>query len=369
MGGLSIRVLRAGIPLTPTRPAQKWLDEWGFQVYVKVEAEGLAGWGEALPAALNSTATYAKMAEEYAGLLAGVDHRDIRGVWERMYRASFSGGHGVTTGAMSAIDMALWDLRAKELGVPLQSLLGSTTGRARRYASLARYSGPEDVLKVVAGLLEEGFTLVKIHQGREDTLDTMRLIRKELGYEPKIAVDLNCAFRYEDARGFAEKIARFEPYWVEEPVWPHDDYDALAKLNRVVPIAAGENEFSINQFKTMLEKEAATYYQPDAAKVGGITPLLDLVSLFKAYNVGIAFHNRPHNGWISTIASACVAIGTHIDAWVETPPTDIPKKYFEHRVALKKDQIFPEGPGISIRPREPLPEPGASKPLIFHGET
>lgn len=368
MGDLRFRVVKAGIPLSATKPPQKWTGEWSFQVYVKVEAEGRAGWGEALPAALNSVDTYAKMIEEYAKIAGGLDHRDIRGIWDKMYRASFSGGYGVTTGAMSAIDIALWDLRARELGVSLCSMLGSSTGRARRYASLARYSGPGEVLQIVRGLIEEGFTMVKLHQGREDTLEAMKLIRKELGYEVKVAVDMNCAFRFERAREFVEKISKFEPYWVEEPLWPHDDYGGLARLNKTVPIAAGENEFSLNQFLTMLEKESATYYQPDVAKVGGVTPLLDIISLLKAYNVGVAFHNRPHNGWVSTIATACVAVGTHVDAWVETPPTDIPQQYFEHHVKLKKDVILPEGLGISISPREPLPEPGTPTPLIFHGD-
>ncbi len=369
MDDFKIQVIKAGIPLSVTNPPQKWTGQWSFQVYAKAQAKGKRGWGETLPAALNSIDTYSTMMDGYIKIIGDADHHDIRGIWEKMSRSSFSGGYGVSTGAMSAIDIALWDLRARELGMPLSSLLGSNSGKARRYASLSRYNRPEEALQIVRGLIDEGLTLVKLHQSGTDTIDTMRLIRKELGYDIKIAADMNCAFKFNQAKEFVENMSKFEPYWIEEPLWPHDDYDGLAKLNRIAPIAGGENEFSINQFLAMLQKESLSYYQPDVAKIGGITPLLDLVSLFKAYNSGIAFHSRPHNGWISTIASACVAIGTCIDAWIETPPNGIPGKYFEHRVTLDKEMICSNGIGISISPKEPVPEPGDFTPLIFHGET
>ena len=308
------------------------------------------------------------MIEDYLKIIGDLDHHDIRGIWEKMSGASFSGGYGITTGAMSAIDIALWDLRARELGVPLSSMLGGRSGRARRYASLSRYSGPDETFQIVRNLIDDGFTMVKLHQSSSDALDTLKLIRKELGYEVKIAADMNCAVRFNQAKEFVERMSKYEPYWIEEPLWPHDDYDGLAKLNRIAPIAGGENEFSVNQFLSMLQKESLSYYQPDVAKIGGITPLLDLVSLFKAYNAGIAFHSRPHNGWVSTIASACVAIGTCIDAWIETPPTKIPQEYFQHSVRMEKDIILPEGNGISLSPMEPVLGPSSPAPLFFHGE-
>ncbi len=369
MDDFKIQVVKAGIPLSVTNPPQKWNGQWSFQVYVKAQSHGKNGWGETLPAALNSIDTYSEMIEGFLKIIENSDHHDVRNIWEKMSRSSFSGGYGVTTGAMSAIDIALWDLKARELGVPLSSLLGSNSGKARRYASLSRYNSPEEALQIVMNLADKGFTLVKLHQSDLDTLETMKLIRKELGYDIKIAADMNCAFRFNQAREFVEKMAKFEPRWIEEPLWPHDDYDGLAKLNKIVPIAGGENEFSINQFLAMLQKESLSYYQPDVAKIGGITPLLDLIALFKAYNTGIAFHSRPHNGWVSTIASSCVAIGTGIDAWIETPPTGIPDKYFEHQVTLDKDAISTNGPGISIYPKEPVTSPGTFTPLIFHHDS
>lgn len=369
MTNFKISVVKAGIPLGVTKPPQKWAGQWSFQVYAKAEINGKTGWGEALPAALNSIGTYSDMMDSYLKIIGDSDHNDIRGIWEEMARASFSGGYGITSGAMSAIDTSLWDLKARELGISLCSLLGGTSGKARRYASLSRYNGPDDALQIVKNLVVDGFSMIKLHQSGEDTLETMRLIRKEMGYDVDISADMNCAFRFNQAREFVEKISKYEPLWIEEPLWPHDDYDGLARLNKIAPIAGGENEFSLNQFLTMLQKESLSYYQPDVAKIGGITPLLDLISLFKAYNAGIALHSRPHNGWVSTIASACVAIGTGIDAWIETPPSGIPDKYFVHNITMKNDIVLPDGPGIALYPREPVPEPGNFNPLIFHGET
>ena len=366
MVNFKIEVIKGGIPLSLTNPRQKWTGQWSFQVYAKAQASNIAGWGEALPAALNSIGAYSEMILDYSKIIEDSDHHDIRGIWEKMSRASFSGGYGVTSGAMSAIDIALWDLRARELGLPLGSMLGGGSGKARRYASLSRYDNPNETLQVVRNLLEDGFKMIKLHENRTDTLATLKLIRKEIGYDIKIAVDMNCAFNFNQAKEFVEKISKFEPYWIEEPLWPHDDYDGLAKLNRIAPIAGGENEFSIKQFLSLLQKESLSYYQPDVAKVGGITPLLDMISLFKAYNADIAFHSRPHNGWVSTIASACVAIGACIDACIETPPTAIPNQYFVHQIIMEKDAILPLGHGISIHPKEPVPSPGDFAPLIFH---
>ena len=162
------------------------------------------------------------------------------------------------------------------------------------------------------------------------------------------------------------EIRKYEPVWVEEPLWPHDDYNGLSKLNKIAPVAAGENEFSINQFLSLLEKDALTYYQPDVAKIGGITSLMDLVALFKAYNVEIAFHSRPHNGWVSTLASVNVAIGANTDAWIETPPFGIPLDRFTFEGKIYAEYIAPSGKGLSIVPKEPIKEAKTSKPLIFH---
>ena len=124
MSNFKISVVKAGIPLGETVPPQKWVEPWSFQLYAKAQSGGRIGWGETLPAALNSIGTYSELMRSYLKIIEGSDGHNIRGIWEKMIKASFSGGYGITSGAMSAIDMALWDLKARELDISLSSLLG-----------------------------------------------------------------------------------------------------------------------------------------------------------------------------------------------------------------------------------------------------
>ena len=363
---LKIKVFEVGIPITKTNPTQKWIDEWSSQVFVKITSNRKSGWGETLPAALNSTKIYSMLIKDMGNLISENNPEDVRAIWDTLSKASFSGGAGVVYGAMSGIDIALWNLKPTMNNMSLTSLLGNTNGTARRYASLSRYKSVDDVLSIVENLYSKGFDLIKLHQSKDDTLISIKKIRETIGYNVKIAVDMNCAFGFIDAKRFVEDISHYEPVWIEEPLWPHNDYKGLSKLNKIWPIAAGENEFYIEDFKQMIELEAVTYYQPDIAKMGGITPALNLIPILKSDNLNIAFHNRPHNGWLSTFASASLSIGLGIDALIETPPFNPPEEYFNICADINEKFIKPKGANLSIIPKEPLPKKFGFHPLIFH---
>jgi L-alanine-DL-glutamate epimerase-like enolase superfamily enzyme len=362
----SIRAIPASIPLTKTDPVQLWTEEWSNQIFVKLESsDELVGWGEVLPAAGNFRDPYISLIGRLAeGVITG-DETNYSELWNRMRKLTFTGGYGITTGAISGIDLALWDYLGKKSNLSLSRMLKASSSKARRYMSLSRYERVDDLKRLFKNLLGLGYDKIKLHQLPSETLESVQLIRKEFGYDFDLMVDLNCGFSFEKARDFVNQVQKYELKWIEEPLWPPDDFEGLGELNKLAPIAAGENFFSYFEFKRLIEADALTYYQPDVAKLGGITPMLEILTLLQDHNAKLAFHNRPHNGWIGIAASSHLACCAR-DAIVETPPNDIPREYFSTYPLVSKNEIEVTGPGFGISPIEPVPQSSGSKLLKFH---
>jgi L-alanine-DL-glutamate epimerase-like enolase superfamily enzyme len=365
-----ITLIRGAIPLSRTDPVQLWTEEWSNQLFVKVRVGERVGWGETLPAAGNTREPYIKMIERLRERIVDENEAKISELWMTMRKMTFTGGYGVTTGAISGIDIALWDMRGKKNSAPIFKLLrknGSSSGKEiPRYASLSRYSDNAKVLSAVEKLVKSGYSSIKIHQTPEQTLDAVRRIRQSIGKDFDLMVDLNCGFPYDKAREFMQRVDRFDLKWVEEPVWPPDDFESLKKLNKLGAVAAGENFFSYHEFKQLLEEDAISFYQPDVAKCGGITALSEMMELFNTHKAKVALHNRPHNGWIGIIASTHIATASDLDVLIESPPNEIPNDFFRFGGAISKDKIRVKGSGLGLSPVEPIPENEGSKLLHFH---
>jgi L-alanine-DL-glutamate epimerase-like enolase superfamily enzyme len=363
----AVEAISASIPLTKTDPAQLWIEEWSNQIFVKLETtDGLIGWGEVLPAAGNFRAPYRALIERIAQDLIGIDETNYAEIWNRMRKMTFTGGYGITTGAISGIDLAIWDCLARKANHSVSTIIGAQNSSVKRYISLSRYAGVGDLKQLFNNLLGAGYRAIKLHQPPSETLESVQLIRKELGSDFDLMVDLNCGFTFDRASDFMADAHRYELKWIEEPLWPPDDFEGLAKLNKLGPVAAGENFFSFFEFKRLAEMDALTYYQPDVAKLGGITPMLDILRVLGERKAMVAFHNRPHNGWIGITASSHLACATNIDCVVESPPNGIPSQYFASYPIVRNDEIEVFGPGFGIVPIEPIPVSSESKLLKFH---
>jgi L-alanine-DL-glutamate epimerase-like enolase superfamily enzyme len=361
-----VRTISAAIPLTPTEPRQMWVQEWSNQLFVEVTASGEKGIGEVLPAAGNSRHPYMGVLKRLREVVIRRDEVDIEALWKLMRRVTFTGGYGVTTGAISGIDIALWDIKARRAKKSVSKLLGTGNKKVGRYASLSRYENQEKLESAVENLLSKGYRSIKLHQSGDDTLACVKGVRERCGRDFELMVDMNCVFPYDKARRFMEDVHRYELKWVEEPVWPPDDFESLAKLNKVGPVAAGENAFSIFEFRRMMEEDALTYYQPDVAKVGGLTPLVAMLELFRKNRVKVALHNRPHNGWVGVLASAHAASALDPGALVEAPPNEVPERYLSVTSKVTQNEISPEGPGLGVSLKEPIPISNKSVVLRFH---
>jgi L-alanine-DL-glutamate epimerase-like enolase superfamily enzyme len=184
------------------------------------------------------------------------------------------GRSGPVVHAISGLDIALWDIRGKLAGVPIATLLGGIKRkRVEAYASLLQYGGSvELVRRNVARALERGYRHIKLH---ERTADSVAAARDVAGPDIPIMVDTNCAWTPAEATAAVAAMAPSKPFWVEEPIWPPEDFAALAALRRAtgVPLAMGENASGVLDFRKMVAAGATDFVQPSVVKIGGLTNL------------------------------------------------------------------------------------------------
>lgn len=257
---------------------------------VRVEDDaGNVGWGEGFGYFVVD-ATKVVVDRMIAPLLAGSEVTDIP-AWnlETQRRLHLFGRYGVTLFAVSAVDMALWDLAAKRRGLPLYALLGAAEARPIPfYASLVRYADAPLAASMCERALERGFRDLKLH---EITIPDVAACRAAVGDAVPISVDVNCAFGESTARGMLAPLRDLGVSWFEEPVFPPEDMGALARLrDGTVPIAAGENWCTRVQFAQALAAGAVDLAQPSVTKVGGISEFVAVAALCREAGVPLMPH-------------------------------------------------------------------------------
>jgi D-galactarolactone cycloisomerase len=267
-------------------------------VVVKVTtAGGLVGWGESHHGRAHTAV--AKLIETTLKLLAlGRDADDVSGVWDRMYRFQLA-SHGMGAGAclaISGIDMALWDIRAKAAGVPLYRLLGGARKGVPAYAggvSLG-YQPPDELVEEARASTDKGYKAVKLRVGDSPARDIerMRAIREAFGPHLDILTDANIGYSVQDVRRVMPAMDEVGIGWLEEPFPAHDyrSYREARGLGRT-PLAAGENHYTRFEFNRVIEDGAITILQPDLSKCGGITEALRIAAMASAYKLPIHPHS------------------------------------------------------------------------------
>ena len=280
--------------------------------------EGIVGWGEGYgPAEVIRSAI-----NFFAPMLIGRDPLQGEILWYDMYRRALDYARkGVMLSAISAIDIALWDIRGKALGQSVSTLLG---GRRREkvqvYATglyFTHTSGNMPDLLADEALLykSQGYSAIKMKVGlgiRTD-IDNVTAVRKAIDDDVKLMVDSNHAYSYREALELALALEPLCIHWFEEPLAP-DDYDGYRELRRrtTIPLAAGECEFLRVGFRQLLEGRCVDFIQPETCTTGGITEAKKIADLAYAHYVEMT----PHN-WGTGIA---VAANLHLTANLCYPP-------------------------------------------------
>jgi len=285
-------------------------------VVVKVTTDdGLVGWGEAhhgrAPGAvahlINTTLRQ---------LVLGMEAADVVGVWQRVYTRQLA-SHGMGAGAsiaLSGIDMALWDIRAKAAGWPLYRLLGGAARPIPAYAggvSLG-YGEPAKLVDEARALVAQGYRALKLRVGDtpERDLERVAAVRRAFGDRLVILTDANTGYTVADARRAMPGLEAHGVGWLEEPFPAHDHRSyALAVTFAKVPLAAGENHYTRFEFTRVIEDRAITILQPDLAKTGGITEALRIAALASAWKLPI----HPHTSMTGLSMAASVHFLAAID--------------------------------------------------------
>ncbi|MBM3593211.1 MAG: mandelate racemase/muconate lactonizing enzyme family protein [Alphaproteobacteria bacterium] len=318
---------------------------------VKVETEqGIHGWGEGFGFTLVDT-TRDAVDRLIAPACIGQDARDI-GAINRMLHKRFHnfGRNGPVTFGISAIDIALWDIAGKIAGKPLHALLGGAARKKlRAYASLLRYGNPEDVARNAAEAVRRGYRDIKLH---EIDLRCIRAARAAMPPDIPLMLDINCAWDEEaDAVEFCEAVKNLGIAWVEEPIWPPEDYAAMARVRAASPcaIAAGENAANPEDFCQMIERGAAGILQPSVTKLGGLTALLQVAELAQGAGLRVVPH-CPYFG-PGLLASLHFLAAQEAAEPLEIYFADLENPPFGQHLAPQDGQIaVPEGPGLGLEP-------------------
>ena len=275
--------------------------DWrGFlgQLSVAVEAGGLVGYGMGAGGA----AGIHVIERELRPLLLGADASDLEGLWEAMYRATLAYGRkGLALMAISGVDLALWDLRAKAAGQPVAALLAEAPAAEVPAYSTTGLDGA-DGLQGITEALDAGFGAVKLGGlGRYDpgspddgAADLLRRARERAGGGVQLMADAGMGWT-DPARVLAlcEEVADLGLVWLEEPL-PSDDLDGYAWLTQrsPVPIAGGEHEFTARAFGELMDRGCHRIYQPDVCWCGGLTQLVEIYRLARDHGVRVC----PHRG-------------------------------------------------------------------------
>lgn len=353
----SVKPFILHVPVTGSQIADSThsITHWGV-VGAQIDTEdGLSGYGfTGTHAHLPSDQLITRCIETcHAPVLIGEDASDIHRLWQKLARnpaLQWVGRAGITTLSHAAIDLALWDLKAKAAGQPLWKLLGGQVrDRVRAYntdigwLSIADDQLVEGALRAVA----QGFTGIKIKVGSTVERDLRRLaaVRKAIGPDVTLAIDGNGKWDLPTCQRFCRAAQDADVFWFEEPLW-HDDVKGHGQLARAtsIPVALGEQLYTVDAFSEFFAQQAIHWVQPDVTRMAGLTEVLRVCETAHAFRLPVA----PHAGDMSQVhvhlsyAHPACEVLEYIP-WIKdcfTDPAEVVDGYFRR----------PELPGAGTTP-------------------
>jgi L-rhamnonate dehydratase len=320
----------------------------GLFIHLDTDA-GISGFGIG-----SGSGTRAVIHDMLKPLLVGQNPLHHERLWDDMFwRVRGFGRKGVAFTAISAIDIALWDLKAKHFGVPLYQLLGPYTESVPIYGSGGWTSFSEkELVSEQLSYVERGIPRVKMKVAKDfghceaEDLQRLKAVRKTVGDDVEIYVDANNGFYAKQAIGFARKMADHNVGWFEEPVLA-DDIAGLAAIAKAIdiPVATGEHEYTKYGFKELIAQGGADIVQPDVGRVGGVTEWMKVAHLAHAFNLPVA----PHAVQLVHLHLACCTPNLKVVEYLGVAEeTD---KLFYTEVPEPKDGMwspFPDRPGLGL---------------------
>jgi galactonate dehydratase len=343
------------------------LRNWVF-IKVTTNEPGLVGWGEA---SLEwKTQAVVGAVADIAPLLIGQDPRRTEHLWQVMYRQQFFKGGIVTMSAISGIDQALNDIKAKDLGVPLYELLGGKVrDRVRMYDHLGGGSSEavyesaaiDDFARLAEDSVAAGFSALKILpvpptrmlDGAEDlrrAAELMGTVRDAVGENVDVMVDLHGRTTPAMAIQYGHALGPMRPWFFEEPCQP-EVVDAMVEVARAlpIPIATGERLVTRWQFRELLEKRACAVIQPDVCHCGGLSEMKKIAAMAETYQISVAPHNPL--GPVATMANIQFALSTPNFLIQEVMRQDVPwrNQVVDAPLDIRDGYVYPPTqPGLGL---------------------
>ncbi len=343
-------------------------------VFVQVDTdEGITGWGEVTtyPGPVANRAMVA-MIGQVSDFLAGENTNEFERLWQRIFRSfTYVGTRGATTAMISGIDIALWDIRGKELGLPIYELLG---GRVRdRIALYTHPPEPRTIPDAIADarqIVDAGYEAFKfdpmmrfIPGGNDGFMDgqlsregiatadeIVGAVREAIGPDIEILIDAHGMYNVPTAIELANRLAKHNIHWFEEPV-PVESYSALRQVRREIPvkISVGERLHTRWEFVNIFENNLADFVMPDVTWTGGITELKKISTMAEAYYVPVSPHDA--SGPVNVLAGAHVMMTTPNFYKLETSRYDLSgyDVFIEPGLDIRNGDLYvPDTPGLGV---------------------
>ncbi|MDR9432165.1 MAG: mandelate racemase/muconate lactonizing enzyme family protein [Natronomonas sp.] len=285
-------------------------------------------------------------------MIEGEDARDTERLWRQMFDGTVQiGRKGLMVRAISIVDIALWDIKAKQADQPLYKFLGAHTESVEAYASGGYYregKGTEGLREEMQTYVDRGHDVMKMKVGRlpaEEEVERVRAARETIGPDRTLLLDANCKWKNkQEAVNACRMFGEYDPYLIEEPVMP-DNVHLMSEINKALdyPVASGELEFNRYGFEHLLREGAIEVVQADATVVGGITEWLKVANTAASVDIPVA----PHYNW-DLHAQLVASIENGL--WVEYFYRDSDIKVFDD---VLEYELTPDDEGMMHLPDRP----------------